>query len=53
VNVNDRVVKVTVEGTGEMKPLNQLAKQLAVVLGRPVLVNLLTLPTQISKSSSP
>ena len=53
VNVNDRVVKVTVEGTGEMKPLHQLANQLAVALGRPVLVNLLTLPTQIGKSSSP
>jgi len=53
VNVNDRVVKVTVEGTGEMKPLNQLANQLAVALGRPVLVNLLTLPAQIGKSSSP
>jgi uncharacterized hydrophobic protein (TIGR00271 family) len=53
INVNDRVVKVTVEGTGEMKPLNQLANQLAVALGRPVLVNLLTLPTQIGKSSSP
>jgi uncharacterized hydrophobic protein (TIGR00271 family) len=52
VNVNDRVVKVTVEGTGEMKPLNQLANQLAVALGRPVLVNLLTLPTQTGKSSS-
>jgi uncharacterized hydrophobic protein (TIGR00271 family) len=53
VNVNDRVVRVTVEGTGEMKPLHQLANQLAVALGRPVLVNLLTLPTQIGKSSSP
>jgi uncharacterized membrane protein len=53
VNVNDRVVRVTVEGTGEMKPLHQLANQLAVALGRPVLVNLLALPTQIGKSSSP
>ena len=53
VNVNDRVVKVTVEGTGAMKPLHQLANQLAVALGRPVLVNLLTVPAQMGKSSSP
>jgi hypothetical protein len=51
VNINGRVVNVTVDGTGAMKPLNQLANQLAVALGRPVLVNLLTLPTQIGKSS--
>ena len=53
VNVNDRVVKVTVEGTGQLKPLQKLANQLAVALGRPVLVNLLTLPTQTGNSSSP
>jgi uncharacterized hydrophobic protein (TIGR00271 family) len=53
VNVNDRVVKVTVEGTGQLKPLQKLANQLAVALGRPVLVNLLTLPAQMDKSSSP
>jgi uncharacterized hydrophobic protein (TIGR00271 family) len=51
VSINGRVVKVTVEGTGAMKPLHQLANQLAVTLGRPVLVNLLTLPTQIGESS--
>ncbi len=51
VSINGRVVNVTVEGTGAMKPLNQLANQLAVALGRPVLVNLLTLPTQMGKSS--
>jgi uncharacterized hydrophobic protein (TIGR00271 family) len=53
VNVNDRVVTVTVEGAGQLKPLQQLANQLAVALGRPVLVNLLTVPAQIGKSSSP
>lgn len=53
VNVNDRVVNVTVEGTGSMKPLHQLANQLAVALGRPVLVSLLTIPAQMGKSSSP
>jgi hypothetical protein len=53
VNVNDRVVMVTVEGTGKMKPLHQWANQLALALGRPVLVNLLTLPAQKGKSSSP
>jgi hypothetical protein len=53
VNVNDQVVMVSVEGTGKMKPLHQLANQLALALGRPVLVNLLTLPAQKGKSSSP
>jgi hypothetical protein len=50
---SSRFVNVTVEGTGTMKSLHQLANQLAVELGRPALVNLLTLPTQIGKSSSP
>jgi uncharacterized hydrophobic protein (TIGR00271 family) len=53
VNVNDRVVLVSVEGSGEMKPVQQLANQLAVALHRPILVNLRTLPAQIGTSSSP
>jgi uncharacterized hydrophobic protein (TIGR00271 family) len=51
VNVDDRVVMVTVEGTGKMKPLHQWVNQLALALGRPVLVHLLTLPAQKGKSS--
>ena len=53
VSVNDGVVEVTIAGTGQMKPVQQLANQLAVALGRPVLVNLLTVPAQMGKSSSP
>ena len=53
VNVNDQVVIATVEGSGEMKGTQQLANQLALVLGHPVIVNLRTLPAQIGTSSSP
>ena len=53
VTVNDRLVITTIEGSGELKPTQQLANQLAVVLDRPVLVNLRTLPAQLGASSSP
>jgi uncharacterized hydrophobic protein (TIGR00271 family) len=53
VKVNDRVVITTVEGTGELKPIQELANQLALTLRRQVLVNLRTLPAQISMSGSP
>ena len=53
VNVNDRLVITTIEGSGELKPTQQLANQLAVALDRPVLVNLRTLPAQLGASSSP
>ena len=53
VNVNDQVVIATVEGSGEMKSTQQLANQLALALGHPVIVNLRTLPAQIGTSSSP
>jgi uncharacterized hydrophobic protein (TIGR00271 family) len=53
VNVNDRVVIATVEGSGELKPTQQLANQLAAALNRPVLVNLRTLPAQLGASSGP
>src|SRR5215470_7469760 len=36
VSANDAVVEVTVEGTGQLKPAQQLANQLAVALGHPV-----------------
>lgn len=50
VNVNHGVVMVTVEGSGQMKPVQQLANQLALVLGQPVVVELRTLPEQDRKS---
>ena len=53
VNVNDRVVIATVEGAGELKPTQQLANQLAVALGHPVVVNLRMLPVQMGVSSNP
>jgi uncharacterized hydrophobic protein (TIGR00271 family) len=53
VNVNDQVVIATIEGSGELKSTQQLANQLAAALNRPVIVNLRTLPAQLSASSSP
>lgn len=53
VNVNDQVVIVTIEGSGETKPLQQLTNQLAVKLHRPVIVKLRTLPAQVDRSSIP
>jgi uncharacterized hydrophobic protein (TIGR00271 family) len=53
VKVNNRVVIATVEGTGELKPVQLLANQLALTLRRPVLLNLRTLPAQVSVSSGP
>lgn len=53
VNVNDRLVITTVEGSGELKPIQQLADQLASALGRPVVVKLRALPAQTGASSSP
>jgi uncharacterized hydrophobic protein (TIGR00271 family) len=53
VSVNNGVVVVTVEGTGQLKPLQQLANQLARTLGQRVLVNLRTVPAQMGESRSP
>jgi uncharacterized hydrophobic protein (TIGR00271 family) len=53
VNVNDRVVIATVEGAGELKPVQQLANQLALALGHPVVVNLRMLPVQLGVSNNP
>jgi hypothetical protein len=53
VNANDGVVEVTVEGTGQMKPAQQLANQLAVALGHPVVVELRVLPVQRVTSNNP
>ena len=38
VSVNGRVVSVTVDGSGQLKPLQQLANQLATALHRPIFV---------------
>jgi uncharacterized hydrophobic protein (TIGR00271 family) len=53
VVVGDRLVITSVEGSGELKPIQDLADQLASALGRPVVVNLLTIPLQSSSSFSP
>ena len=53
VTVNDRLVITTIEGSGELKPTQQLANQLAAALNRPVLLNLRTLPAQLGASSGP
>lgn len=53
VTINGGGVDVTVDGTGPMKPVPQLANQLALALGRPVVVDMRTLPTQRAKSSTP
>jgi uncharacterized hydrophobic protein (TIGR00271 family) len=50
VNVGDRMVITTVEGSGELPPLRNLANRLAVTLKRPVAVNLRVLPSQVEAS---
>ncbi len=53
VNVGEKIVLVTVEGSGELNSPQQLANRLAVVLNHPVILNLRTLPAQLGASSSP
>lgn len=53
VNVSDTFVIATVEGSGELKPAQQLANRLAAALNRPVLLNLRTLPALLGTSSGP
>jgi uncharacterized membrane protein len=53
VIVNDNVVIATIEGSGDLNPIQQLANQLSAQLKRAILVNLRTLPAQLSSSSSP
>ena len=53
VNANDGVVEVAVEGTGPLKPAQQLANQLALALGHPVVVELSVLPALRVTSSDP
>jgi uncharacterized hydrophobic protein (TIGR00271 family) len=49
--VNERLVRVTVEGAGELRPLRELANSLASTLDHPVIVSLRTIPTQNEASS--
>ncbi|HYB00025.1 MAG TPA: DUF389 domain-containing protein [Ktedonobacteraceae bacterium] len=51
VSSNDGVVEITVEGTGQLKSTQQLANQLAVALGHPVVVELRVLPVQRATSN--
>ncbi len=50
VIVNDDQVTVTVEGQGELRPLRQLAGQLAERLQRPIWVKLRIVPSQVESS---
>lgn len=52
VIVDDERVTVTVEGQGELRPLRQLAGQLAQTLERPIWVKLRIVPSQIEASSA-
>lgn len=52
VNVRDKLVIATIEGSGQLNPLGQLANQLAQTLERPVVVNLRTVPSQLEPSGS-
>ncbi|MFN8467622.1 MAG: DUF389 domain-containing protein [Caldilineaceae bacterium] len=50
VDVQDQLVRVTVEGSGTLHPLRELANRLAQTLRRPVLVNLRVVPAQAQYS---
>jgi uncharacterized hydrophobic protein (TIGR00271 family) len=52
VSVRDKLVIATVEGSGELHPLNELADQLAQTLERPVVVNLRVVPSQMEASGA-
>ena len=52
VTVNDEQVTVTIEGDGDLRPLRQLAGQLAQALERPVWVKLRIVPSQSEASSA-
>ena len=51
VAVLDERVTVTIEGDGELRPLRQLAGQLAQTLERPIWVNLRIVPSQVESSN--
>ncbi len=49
--IDDRVV-TTIEGSGQLRALRDLANQLAVTLKRPVRVDLRTIPSQVEASGT-
>ena len=49
--IDDRVV-ATIEGSGQIRPLRDLANQLAVTLDRPVRVDLRTIPSLVEASGT-
>ena len=53
VDVNGDLVIATVDGSGELNPLEDLADQLAVELNRPVIVDLRIIRALMSNTSSP
>jgi uncharacterized hydrophobic protein (TIGR00271 family) len=53
VNVGEKLVVVTVEGSGELQSAQLLANRLATVLNHPIILNLRTLPAQLGASSGP
>jgi len=52
VNVNDKVVSVSVEGEGDLRPVEVLADELEAAIRHPVVVSLRTVPTKIVVSES-
>jgi hypothetical protein len=50
VNLKNGVAAVTIEGSGQLKPAQELASQLASALGQPVTVELRTIPEVTVKS---
>jgi uncharacterized hydrophobic protein (TIGR00271 family) len=48
--VNGRVVTATIDGSGDLPALKQLADDLAMTLGRPVVVHLRVIPSQSQTS---
>lgn len=53
IQVNGRTVVATIEGYGDLKPRQDLANQLARVLGHPVIVTVREVPAQEVSSSQP
>ena len=53
VEVRDGLVIATVDGSGELNPLQELDNQLTLALGRPVVVDLRIIQALISNNSSP
>lgn len=52
VNVNDRVVSISIEGLDQLKPVAELARDLQSALNHPVVVNLRVIPAYIEVSNS-